>query len=137
MSTYLGNHQFGVGIPCSGEGILHSANALLELKGSQDTMTMLLIDFTNAFNVVSRTVLIKEVRDKCPSISKWVEFCYARPAKLYYNEFTLASAQGVQQGDPLGPLVFSLALHPLVCKIASQCTLDLNSWYLDDWHINR
>lgn len=32
MTTYLGNHQFGVGIPGGGEGILHAANRLLELK---------------------------------------------------------------------------------------------------------
>lgn len=132
MTAYLGNHQFGVGTPCSGEGILHSVNRLLEMKGSYEKMTMLLIDFTNAFNIVNCNVLISEVRDKCPSISKWVEFCYARPSKLYYNEHTLSSAQGVQQGDPLGPLLLSLSLHPLVCKIATQCKLDLNAWYLDD-----
>ncbi|XP_026450840.1 uncharacterized protein LOC113350960 [Papaver somniferum] len=44
----------------------------------------------------------------------------------------MSSALGVQQGDPLGPLLFALTLHPLVKTIASQCKLDLHAWYLDD-----
>ncbi|XP_026416496.1 uncharacterized protein LOC113311927 [Papaver somniferum] len=63
---------------------------------------------------------------------KWVEFCYSKPARLYYSDTTLSSAKGVQQGDPLGPLLFALALHPLVLQIAAQCTLDMQAWYLDD-----
>ncbi|XP_026392264.1 uncharacterized protein LOC113287662 [Papaver somniferum] len=117
--AYLGSHQFGVGIPCGGEGIMHAANRLLELKGTHCTQTMLLVDFTNAFNLVDRATLIHEVRNHCPSISRWVEFCYSTPARLYYNQHILSSALGVQQGDPLGPLLFSLALHPLVVKIAA------------------
>ena len=30
----------------------------------------------------------------------------------------LASATGVQQGDPIGPLLFSCAIHPLVRRLA-------------------
>ena len=48
---------------------------------------------------------------------------------------TLRSEQGVQQGDPLGPLLFSLVLHKLVRSIAvdSECSERLfNMWYLDD-----
>lgn len=128
MTSYLGNHQFGVGIPCGAEGILHSANRLLETKGSDKYMTMLLVDFSNTL----RTSLIQEVRDKCPGIASWVEFCYSKPARLYYRDSILSSALGVQQGDPLGPLIFTLTLHPLVNKISSECTLDFHAWYLDD-----
>lgn len=132
ITTYLGSHQFGVGIPFGGEGIMHAANRLLELKGTHCTQTMLLVDFTNAFNLVDRATLICEVRNHCHSISRWVEFCYSTLAILYYNEHIISSALGVQQGDPLGPLLFSLALHPLVVKIAAEYTLYLHAWYLDD-----
>ena len=40
---------------------------------------------------------------------------------------------GVQQGDPLGPLLFSLVLHPLALRIEREFpNLDLSVWYLDD-----
>lgn len=132
MTSYLGNYQFGVGMPVGGENILHVVNGLLELKGHSDKMSMLLIDLSNAFNIVYRSHLIKEVRLHCPGISRWVEFCYARPARLYYDQHILSSVLGVQQGDPLGPLLFALTLHPLVKSIASRCKLDLHAWYLDD-----
>ncbi len=68
-----------------------------------------------------------------PSIAYWVEWCYGRPAKLYMEGTTLLSQTGAQQGDPLGPLLFSLAIHPTVVRIQTECpTLQLNNWYLDD-----
>ncbi|GJZ74590.1 putative ribonuclease H-like domain-containing protein [Tanacetum coccineum] len=41
-------------------------------------------------------------------------------------------ATGVQQGDPLGPLLFALVLHPLVHKIRDSFKLLIHAWYLDD-----
>ena len=39
----------------------------------------------------------------------------------------------MQQGDPQGPLLFSLALMPLINTIKQEVTMLLqNSWYLDD-----
>ena len=42
---------------------------------------------------------------------------------------------GVQQGDPLGPLLFCLVLHKVVTAIAADsiCSqLSFHSWYIDD-----
>ena len=48
---------------------------------------------------------------------------------------TLTSECGVQQGDPLGPLLFCLVLNILVKDICSDpncANLSFHSWYLDD-----
>jgi hypothetical protein len=44
----------------------------------------------------------------------------------------LVSAAGVQQGDPLGPLIFALALHRLILELNNIDGLLVHFWYLDD-----
>ncbi|GJW41559.1 hypothetical protein Tco_0067404 [Tanacetum coccineum] len=104
MNTYLQDFQFGVGVPGGCEAVLHSVNRLIESKGNEVGLSMLLVDFKNAFNLVDRSVLLEETRVRCPSIAPWVEFCYARPARLYYDDST----------------------------INQSCELTLQAWYLDD-----
>ncbi|XP_026384772.1 uncharacterized protein LOC113280347 [Papaver somniferum] len=56
--------------------------------------------------------------------------------QLSYGHYSatihILSSNGIQQGESLGPLLFSLAVHPIAEKIATQCNLDLNAWYLDE-----
>ncbi|GJW54540.1 hypothetical protein Tco_0098625 [Tanacetum coccineum] len=129
LDGYLVGLQFGVGVPGRGEAILHAVNHLVEDRGDDVGLSMLLVDFQNAFNLVDRTVMLEEVRLRCPAISHYVEFCYSSLARLYYGEHSLWSCQGVQQGDPL---LLSLVLHPLICKIRYSFNLCLQAWYLDD-----
>ncbi len=44
----------------------------------------------------------------------------------------IKSQVGVQQGDPLGPLFFALALHPVLEQVGNIPGLDLSFSYLDD-----
>ncbi|KAJ0843465.1 putative reverse transcriptase domain, exostosin [Helianthus annuus] len=132
MAKYLGDFQFGVGIPCGAETVLHSANRFLNEYHQDGSLAMLTVDFSNAFNLVDRTALLCEVRKRCPSISTWVDFLYGQPARLYVRDEFIWSTTGVQQGDPLGPLLFALVLHPLVHRIRDRCKLLFHAWYLDD-----
>ncbi|GJZ46361.1 hypothetical protein Tco_0593957 [Tanacetum coccineum] len=106
LDGYLDGLQFGVGVAGGSEAILHSVNRLIEACGDDIGLSMLLVDFKNAFNLVDHEVMLREVRLRCLAISRWVEFCYSNPARLYYGEHILRSCQGVH--------------------------LSLHAWYLED-----
>ncbi|GJR77916.1 putative reverse transcriptase domain-containing protein [Tanacetum coccineum] len=137
MSKYLGDFQFGVGVPSGAEAVLHGANRFLNKFHSDGSLAMLTVDFSNAFNLVDQTTLLHEVRTRCPSISLWVDFLYSQSARLYVGDDYIWSTIGVQQGDPLGPLLFALVLHPLVHQIRDCCQLLFHAWYLDNGTIIR
>ncbi|GJY97587.1 putative reverse transcriptase domain-containing protein [Tanacetum coccineum] len=137
MSKYLSDFQFRVRVSGDAEVVLHSVNRLLSEYHNDGSLVMLNVDFSNAFNLVDRSALLHEVRVRCPSISLWVDFLYGQAMNLYIGDTHIWSATGVQQGDPLGTLLFALGLHPLVHKIRDNCKLLLYAWYLDDGIVIR
>ena len=54
------------------------------------------------------------MREHFPGLYRWAELCYAQPGLLFFGGAVLKSELGVQQGDSLGPLLFSVVLHSLV-----------------------
>ncbi|GKA01667.1 hypothetical protein Tco_0674332, partial [Tanacetum coccineum] len=65
-------------------------------------------------------------------MSKHLNFLYGHASRLYIRDTHIWSTTEVQQGDPLGPLLFALTLHLLLHKIKDSCQLLLHAWYLDD-----
>ena len=129
----FGPLQVGVATQGGAEASVHAARKLAKEFGEDPGKIMLKVDFSNAFNVVDRTEMLAQVYEKLPGLYRWVEYCYSHPAHLFFGTITLQSMTGVQQGDPLGPLLFSLVLHPLALRIKEQFgKLDLCVWYLDD-----
>ena len=61
-----------------------------------------------------------------------------QPSHLFLGSSRLSSARGIQQGDPLGPLLFALAIHDAVVKSKAAAEqrfpgkLDFVVFYLDD-----
>ena len=89
---------------------------------------LLKLDFMNAFNCLRRDKILSAVKDSAPELFKFVFSAYSSPSELYCGDHVIQSAEGVQQGDPLGPLLFCLTIHPLVLKLTS----DFKVFYLDD-----
>ena len=123
--------QMGVGTPKGCEAAVHAARAYVESDLVQDQV-LLKIDFKNAFNSVHRDVVLKLVKEKVPELYGFVYQCYEESSFLFFGDDTLDSSEGVQQGDPLGPFLFSLAIMDIVKKMKS----DLNIWYLDNCTIS-
>ena len=96
-----------------------------------------LADFSNAFNTVERNYFLRELRQHLPALSPWCEWAYSESSFLRFDDKTIKSERGAQQGDPLGPLLFAIALQPILRKLKDLREEDGNALeicfsYLDD-----
>jgi hypothetical protein len=133
--------QMGVNVRGGTEAIIHSVRELLthriklpqEIK-NYDPIALMKLDFTNAFNLISRQVILEELQSQIPSFVPWFNALYGKPSVLISRgDRSLLSAVGVKQGDPLGPLLFSLGLSPLLRSIKSRfSSMEFKGFYLDD-----
>ena len=87
------------------------------------TIFLLKLYFCNIFNCLMWDRMLMVVKDSIPAVSsflhKVIQFC---------GEHLPHSAEGVQQGDPLGPLLLCLTIHPLLSQLCSKFRM----FYLDD-----
>jgi hypothetical protein len=128
---YLQPLQLGVGEKGGCEAVLHAFNRSIRNPDLDPASILSLMDFKNAFNEVKRESFLEEVRLKFPCIYPWVYFSYSSEAPLFIEDKTIFASTGVQQGDPLGPLLFALVLHPLLLHIKSEFSLQVGA-ILDD-----
>ena len=91
------------------------------------------VDFKNAFNAVHRRAIAEAVIRHVPEIGRYVEAAYGEPSLLFCGDTTISSEMGAQQGDPLGPILFSIAaLQCTVLPDQLYSSLRGCGWYLDD-----
>ena len=110
--------QVGVGVQAGCESIVHALARVQEDSDipPEDRWWISPILLTVSTGSI---IMFQEVRRCIPSMSAWMEMCYGAQSFLRFGEQSILSCCVVQQGDPLGPLGFSLALHPLVEKICT------------------
>ena len=118
--------QIGIAQPSAMEYAV--ANTML-CKGEGDSV--LLIDFENAFNSVDRDTILDWSYEKAPECYPYVLNSYGSPSFLFYNDEIIESQSGVQQGDPIGPDLFSAALSKVTKKL-EDVNLSCNNFFLDD-----
>ena len=78
------------------------------------------------------------MRRYCPELAPWVDLCYGRESVIWFGDRELVSGRGVQQGDPLGPALFAMAIQPVIERARAEVSeslpgeLDWVAFFLDD-----
>jgi hypothetical protein len=101
----------------------YSFNRVVQALQHDPSLVLAQLDFQNAFNLVCRDNIFKQVKEICPEIGQSVSACYGGVGYLFVGEHLITASKGVHHGDPLGPLLFALAI--------------LQGWYLDDSNLIR
>ena len=131
---FLEGGQYGVACPAGMERVVHHVRGVVQRETTESKeheqiekspaldFVILKVDLKNAFNRVSRHHVLKLVKDKFPALARWVTWCYgSEDPFLWFNGGVLSSQEEVQQGDPLGPLLFSMVIQQLVDAVRVAC----------------
>lgn len=125
-SQFLQPLQVGVGIPGGAEAAVHATRRLLQ--NLPDGHVFAKIDFKNAFNTISRNDVLRTVASATPGLYRFVHSSLAFEPILTFGDDIIRSAEGVQQGDPLGSWEFCETTHPLLLNDLTEIALA----YIDD-----
>lgn len=120
-------NQLGVGVPRGCEAIVHAVRRFVSSPSSKGKV-LLKIDMANAFNSIRRDKILHLVKERVPCLFPMAWQAYGKATPLFFADQEIQSCEGVQQGDPLGPFLFSLGiLDPI-----KACESELTLFYLDD-----
>ena len=81
------------------------------------------MNFSNAFNSFHRDYMLERISEVIPELYKFCHLVYNEHSFLQFGKFCLTSQEGSQQGDPLGGLLFCLAIHPIFRSTISPLTI--------------
>jgi hypothetical protein len=137
--------QVGVGIPSGIEAMYHAVSLFaLNAEIDEAELAILKVDVKNAFNSIWRDAVYRDLMDearKDPELRQlvlYMQAAYGKPTELHCGEAVLKSSQGMQQGDPLGPLFFAISFTLAVRKAFQKVEAvtgeapPLNASFLDD-----
>jgi hypothetical protein len=111
----VGSLQVCAGHNAGSEALVHAMESIFH---EENTEVVLLVDATNAFNSVNRNVFLHNIKIICPSISTFVQNCYAKPSRLFViGGVEIKSSEGTTQGDPIAMAVYAIAIIPLILMI--------------------
>ena len=119
--------QLGFGTSGGCEAAVHAACQFLSSSSHSHPLVLLKVDYRDTFNSVRRNRFLHVVKEKFSCLLLFVWLAYHASAHLFFGDSIIPSTTGVQQGDPLGPVLFSLAIHSLIKELVST----FNVWYLD------
>jgi hypothetical protein len=131
-ADYLLPHQVFTVAAAGTDILVHGFRENVEQFGHDSDKVAQRVDAANAFNAVSRVEILERVCEHAPPAARFVHAIYGGQPYVVAGRTLLLSRQGTQQGDPLGMLLFALAIQPLILRVQSECDLELNLWYAND-----
>jgi hypothetical protein len=128
--------QLGVNSPGGVEPAIFLLHEAIIGPNEANFQQLASIDLANAFNSVDRASIAASIATFAPTFYKAAAWAYNDPSILVMEDgLAIASAKGVRQGDPLGPLFFSLAFRPTLEALARKLPRATLVAYLDDLYI--
>ena len=123
--------QVCVGQESGCEAAIH---AMRQIFADEKTEGTLLVDATNAFNLINRQAALHNISVICPLLAQQVPFnTYQAPVRcVVQGSGEVSSSEGTTQGDPLATVMYALALSPLIDCLQSPCPTVKQVWYADD-----
>jgi Reverse transcriptase (RNA-dependent DNA polymerase) len=126
--------QLGVGVLVGCEAAVHATRRFL--SSMSDKFVVAKIDFSKAFNSIRGDSVLEAVSASVPEIYGFCCLAYQNTSILQFGQRTIASDEGVQQGDPLGPLLFCLTTQPLLSSLASNLTIGFSDDFTIGGHLD-
>jgi hypothetical protein len=122
VNSYLSPHQLGVTIKLGCEAAIHTTRTFVNNDQNHGTV-LLKLDFKNAFNSVERDCILKEVQCHTPLLYPYFYRWYRNLSTLFFGDNLNSSSVGAQQEDPCGPMIFSLAIQPIILSLDSHLNI--------------
>ncbi len=134
--------QTGVGTKGGVEPVLYTLHRWYDLPADAQPFSFITtLDFANAFGSISRTSIFDALRRHAPGMIPLAREKLGTPTTLLMGQGSSASkvevTQGVLQGDPSSPFLFSAGMRPVLEALQEKLDAQLNGpvlilAYLDD-----